>query len=61
MVVFSMEGDIANLPVITELAEKYNANVMVDDAHGLGVLGEGKGTAAHFGLTDKVEFDDGNF
>jgi 8-amino-7-oxononanoate synthase len=59
--VFSMEGDIANLPVITELAEKYNANVMVDDAHGLGVLGEGKGTAAHFGLTDKVDLMMGTF
>jgi len=60
--VFSMEGDIANLPGITDLAEKYNANVMVDDAHGLGVLGDqGKGTAAHFGLENKVDLMMGTF
>jgi 8-amino-7-oxononanoate synthase len=60
--VFSMEGDIANLPGITDLAQKYNANVMVDDAHGLGVLGVlGKGTAAHFGLEDKVDLMMGTF
>ena len=53
--VFSMEGDIAPLPEICRLAEKYGAVVMVDDAHAVGVLGEnGSGTASHFGLTDKV-------
>jgi len=60
--IFSMEGDIANLPVIIELAEKYNAVVMVDEAHSLGVLGnQGVGTAAHFGLTDKTAFIMGTF
>ena len=54
--VFSMRGDICKLPEIVALAEKYGARVMVDDAHGFGVLGEGgRGTAAHFGLTDKVD------
>ncbi|MBP9194258.1 MAG: aminotransferase class I/II-fold pyridoxal phosphate-dependent enzyme [Saprospiraceae bacterium] len=60
--VFSMEGDIAKLPEIVALAEKYNANIMVDDAHGLGILGPmGSGTAAHFGLTDKVDLIMGTF
>jgi len=60
--VFSMEGDIAKLPEIVKLAEKYNANIMVDDAHGLGVLGKnGCGTADHFGLTDKVDLIMGTF
>jgi 8-amino-7-oxononanoate synthase len=60
--VFSMEGDIARLPEIVTLAEKYNANIMVDDAHGLGVLGNlGRGTANHFGLTDKVDLIMGTF
>ena len=60
--IFSMEGDIANLPVIIELAEKYNAVVMVDEAHSLGVLGnQGVGTAAYFGLTDKTAFIMGTF
>lgn len=54
--VFSMRGDICRLPEICALAEKYGARVMVDDAHGFGVLGPGgRGTAAHFGLTDKVD------
>lgn len=54
--VFSMRGDICRLPEICALAEKYGARVMVDDAHGFGVLGEGgRGTAAYFGLTDKVD------
>lgn len=54
--VFSMRGDICKLPEIVALAEKYGARVMVDDAHGFGVLGPGgRGTAAHFGLTDKVD------
>lgn len=60
--VFSMSGDICNLPKIVELAEKYGARVMVDDAHGLGVLGErGQGTAEYFGLTDKVDIIMGTF
>ncbi len=60
--VFSMEGDICDLHGITGLAEKYHALVMVDDAHALGVLGEkGKGTADHFGLTDKVDIIMGTF
>jgi len=54
--VFSMKGDICKLPEIVALAQKYGARVMVDDAHGFGVLGEGgRGTAAYFGLTDKVD------
>ena len=60
--VFSMEGDIANLPQIVELAEKYDADVMVDDAHSIGVLGpNGDGTAAHFGLNDRVSLIMGTF
>ena len=60
--IFSMEGDIANLPAIVELAEKYNANIMVDDAHSLGVIGEGgRGASSHFGLTDKVDIIMGTF
>jgi 8-amino-7-oxononanoate synthase len=60
--IFSMEGDIINLPELVRLAEKYNASVMVDDAHSLGVLGKhGEGTAAHFGLTDKVDLIMGTF
>ena len=54
--VFSMGGDIANLPEICALAEKYGARVMVDDAHGLGVIGKGgRGTASYYGLEDKVD------
>jgi 8-amino-7-oxononanoate synthase len=52
---FSMEGDIAPLPEIIPLCERYDVRLMVDDAHAMGVLGGGKGTAAHFGLTDKVD------
>ncbi|HVW62911.1 MAG TPA: aminotransferase class I/II-fold pyridoxal phosphate-dependent enzyme [Puia sp.] len=60
--VFSMEGDIADLPAITRLAEQYNASVMVDDAHGLGVLGTGgQGTASHFNLTRQTELIMGTF
>jgi 8-amino-7-oxononanoate synthase len=60
--IFSMEGDIAKLPEIVALADKYGANVMVDDAHSLGVIGEkGAGTASHFGLTDKVDVIMGTF
>lgn len=60
--VFSMEGDIAKLPEIVGIADKYGASIMVDDAHGLGVLGpKGAGTAAHFGLTDEVDMISGTF
>lgn len=60
--VFSMEGDIADLPNIVRLAEKYNATVAVDDAHSIGVLGDqGRGTASHFGLTDRVDMIVGTF
>jgi 8-amino-7-oxononanoate synthase len=60
--IFSMEGDIVKLPEVVQLAEKYNATIMVDDAHSLGVLGKhGSGTASHFGLTDKVDLIMGTF
>ncbi|MGC1391036.1 MAG: aminotransferase class I/II-fold pyridoxal phosphate-dependent enzyme [Bacteroidales bacterium] len=60
--VFSMEGDIINLPEVVNLAEHYGASIMVDDAHSLGVLGKkGSGTASHFGLTDKVDLIMGTF
>ncbi|MDY6122268.1 MAG: aminotransferase class I/II-fold pyridoxal phosphate-dependent enzyme [Porphyromonas sp.] len=60
--VFSMEGDVANLPEIVRLAKKYNANIMVDEAHGLGVLGRnGRGVCEHFGLTDQVDLIMGTF
>ena len=60
--VFSMGGDIADLPNICKLARKYNARVMVDDAHGLGVLGKGgRGTASYFGLEDEVDIYMGTF
>jgi 8-amino-7-oxononanoate synthase len=60
--VFSMEGDIANLPAIIKLAKAYGARVMVDDAHGVGVLGEGgRGTAEHFGLEKEVDLIMGTY
>lgn len=60
--IFSMEGDIANLPEIVRLAEKFHATIMVDDAHSIGVLGRnGCGTANHFGLDDKVDLMMGTF
>lgn len=59
---FSMGGDIANLPEIVRLAKKYGARIMVDDAHGLGVLGEhGRGTAEYWGLEDEVDIYMGTF
>ncbi len=58
---FSMEGDIAPLPEIVPLCKQYGARLMVDDAHAIGVLGEGRGTAAHFGLTDDVDLIMGTF
>ena len=60
--VFSMGGDIANLPAIVELAKKYGARIMVDDAHGLGVIGEGgRGTPSYFGLEKEVDIYMGTF
>jgi len=60
--IFSMEGDIVKLPEIVELAEEFGANIMVDDAHSLGVIGvNGAGTASHFGLTDDVDLIMGTF
>ena len=60
--VFSMSGDICKLPDIIELAEKYKARVMIDDAHGLGVIGKGgRGTASHFGLEKHVDITMGTF
>ncbi|MFA6627210.1 MAG: aminotransferase class I/II-fold pyridoxal phosphate-dependent enzyme [Bacilli bacterium] len=60
--VFSMSGDICNLPEIVRLAKKYKARIMVDDAHGLGVLGaHGRGTAEHFGLEDDIDIYMGTF
>ena len=60
--VYSMEGDIAPVPALVALCEKYNASLMIDDAHGLGVIGEnGSGTASHFGLTDSVDLIMGTF
>lgn len=60
--IFSMEGDIARLDRISQLADQYGASVMVDDAHALGVLGQGgAGTASHFGLTEKTDLIMGTF
>ena len=60
--VFSMEGDVANLPEIARLAKRYNASIMVDEAHGLGVFGhQGRGTCDHFGVTDNVDLIMGTF
>lgn len=60
--VFSMEGDVANLPEIVRLAKQYNAQVMVDEAHGIGVFGKGgRGTCDHFGVTDDVDLIMGTF
>jgi len=59
--VFSMGGDIAPLPEIVPLCKKYGARLMVDDAHSLGVLAGGRGTAAHFGLTGEVDLIMGTF
>lgn len=60
--VFSMSGDICNLPKIVELAKKYGARIMVDDAHGLGVIGKtGRGTGEYFGLEDEIDLIMGTF
>jgi 8-amino-7-oxononanoate synthase len=59
--VYSMGGDIAALPEIAAISRRYGARLMVDDAHSLGVLGGGRGTAAHFGMTDQVDLIMGTF
>ncbi len=59
--VYSMGGDIAPLPEVVAICKKYGARIMVDDAHGIGVTGNGRGTAAHFGLTDQVDLIMGTF
>jgi len=58
---YSMEGDIAPLPDIIPICKKFGVRLMVDDAHAVGVLGKGKGTAAHFGVTDDVDLIMGTF
>ncbi|RZM11013.1 MAG: pyridoxal phosphate-dependent aminotransferase family protein [Pedobacter sp.] len=60
--IFSMEGDLVNLPEIVKIADEFGANIMMDDAHSLGVIGKnGSGTASHFDLTDKVDLIMGTF
>ena len=62
--VYSMEGDLANLPEIVRLAKKYDANIMVDEAHGIGVMGKkfnGKGASEHYGVLDDVDLIMGTF
>jgi 8-amino-7-oxononanoate synthase len=59
--VFSMGGDIAPVPEINRLCKEYGARLMLDDAHALGVLAQGRGTAAHFGLTDDIDLTMGTF
>jgi len=59
--VFSMGGDVASLPDLVPVCQKYGARLMVDDAHSIGVLGGGRGTAAHFGVTDQVDLTMGTF
>lgn len=60
--VFSMEGDLAKLPEIVRLKQKYNASIMVDEAHGMGVFGhQGRGVCDHFGLSDQVDLIMGTF
>ncbi|MCJ7582341.1 MAG: aminotransferase class I/II-fold pyridoxal phosphate-dependent enzyme [Candidatus Aminicenantes bacterium] len=60
--VFSMEGDLSNLPEIVRIAKKYDAKILVDDAHGVGVMGKnGRGTAEHFGLENEIDLVMGTF
>lgn len=57
--VFSMDGDVAKIPEIVEICEKYNVITYVDDAHGTGVMGKGRGTVKHFGMQDHIDFQMG--
>lgn len=59
--VYSMSGDVPPLPDLIDICQRHGAHLMVDDAHSFGVLGQGRGTAAHFGLTDKVDLIMGTF
>ncbi len=60
--VFSMEGDLINLPEVVALSKKYSAKIMVDDAHGIGVMGKsGRGTSEHFGVEDDIDLVMGTF
>ena len=59
--VFSMDGDIAPLDEIVKVAEEYDAMIFVDDCHGEGVLGDGRGIVAHFGLQGRVDFEVGSY
>lgn len=59
--VYSVAGDIAPLPEIIEICKKYDVRIMVDDAHSIGVLAEGRGTSAHFGVTDQIDLIMGTF
>ena len=59
--IYSMGGDIAPLPQITALCKKHAARLMVDDAHSVGVMGGGRGTPAHYGVTDQVDLMMGTF
>lgn len=59
--VFSMGGDLAPLPEMIQICKKYNARLMVDDAHSIGVMGGGRGTSAHYGVTDDVDLVMGTF
>jgi 8-amino-7-oxononanoate synthase len=59
--VYSMGGDLAPLPELVEICKRYSARLMVDDAHSIGVMGRGRGTAAHYGVTDQVDLIMGTF
>jgi 8-amino-7-oxononanoate synthase len=59
--VYSMDGDVAPLPEIIEVCRRYEARILVDDAHGIGMMGDGRGTAAHFGLTNEADLIMGTF
>jgi 7-keto-8-aminopelargonate synthetase-like enzyme len=59
--VYSMGGDLAPLPELVEICKRHSARLMVDDAHSIGVMGRGRGTAAHYGVTDQVDLIMGTF